>query len=49
MISAMFKKIECIEGQSGIFIDNHPVRPKANHPQGLKELLWMGSFPEIMV
>ena len=29
MISAVLKKIEYIEGQLGIFIDSHPVRPKA--------------------
>ena len=28
MISAALKKIECIEGQLGIFIDSHPARPK---------------------
>ena len=28
MISAVFKKIECIEEQLRIFIDSHPARPK---------------------
>ena len=29
IISAVLKKIKCIEGQLGIFIDSHPTRPKA--------------------
>ena len=45
MFSAVLKKIECIEGQLGIFIDSL----KQNHFQGSKELLWMELFSEIMV
>ena len=39
MISAVLKKIECIEGQLGIFIDSHPVRPKARSSPRVKGIV----------
>ena len=39
MISAVFKKIECIEGQLGIFIDNHPVKLKAKSSPRVKGIV----------
>ena len=39
MISVAFKKIECIEGQLRIFIDNHPAKPKARSPPRVKGIV----------
>ena len=39
MISAVLKKIECIEGQLGIFIDSHPARPKARSSPRVKGIV----------
>ena len=39
MISAALKKIECIEGQLGIFIDSHPARPKARSSPRVKGIV----------
>ena len=39
MISVALKKIECIEGQLGIFIDNHPVKPKARSSSRVKGIV----------
>ena len=39
MISAAFKKIECIEGQLGIFINNHSVRPKVRSSLRVKGIV----------
>ena len=39
MISAVLKKIECIKGQLGIFINNHSARPKARSPPKVKGIV----------
>ena len=39
MISAVLKKIECIEGQLGIFIDSHPARPKVRSSPRVKGIV----------
>ena len=39
MISVVLKKIEYIEGQLGIFIDNHPVRSKARSSPRVKGIV----------
>ena len=39
MISAVLKKIECIEGQLGIFIDSHPARPKTRLSSRIKGIV----------
>ena len=39
MISTVLKKSECIEGQFGIFFDNHPARPKARSSPRIKGIV----------
>ena len=39
MISTVLKKIECIEGQLRIFIDNHPARPKVRSSPRVKGIV----------
>ena len=39
MISVALKKIECIEGQLGIFIDSHPARPKVKSSPRVKGIV----------
>ena len=39
MISAALKKIECIEGQLGIFIDSHPARSKVRSSPRVKGIV----------
>ena len=41
MISTVFKKIECIEEQLGIFINNHPIKLKAKSSPRVKEIVVM--------